>query len=79
MKPNELIKILDSRDVHELIIYYCGGHITVNIDNAPFELPDYEIIKLWNSENGRGISILLADGIAAEKETRQTQDSTRQN
>ena len=68
MKPNELIKILDSGVVKELTIYYCGGHITVEKDSCPFELPDYTICKLWNSENGRGISVLLADGIAAERE-----------
>lgn len=70
MKPNELIKILDSGVVHELKIYYCGGCITTSIFNAPFELPDYEIVKMWQSNNGRGISVILADGIAAEKETR---------
>lgn len=68
MKPNELIKILDSSVIRELTIYYCGGHITVNYDSCPFELPDYEIVKLWADDCGRGISVLLADGIAAERE-----------
>lgn len=76
MKPNELIKILDSGVVHELTIYYCGGHITVNYDSCPFELPNYEIVKLWNSENGRGISVLLADGIAAENENLYKKNKT---
>lgn len=68
MKPIELIKILDSGIVDELIIYYCGGRITIKYDSCPFELPDYEISKLWQSENGRGISILLADNVKGGKE-----------
>lgn len=67
MKPNELIKILDSGVVHNLRINYCGGRIDVNPKNAPFELPDYEIVKLWADDRGY-ICILLADGIAAERE-----------
>ena len=69
MKPNELIKILDSGVVKELTIYYCGGHITVEKDSCPFELPDYDICKLWNSENGRGVSVLLADKVTKEETT----------
>ena len=80
MKPNELIKILDSGVVTELTIYYCGGHITVRIDSCPFELPDYDICKLWNSENGRGVSVLLADKVTKEetasKEQRAANDET---
>lgn len=68
MKPNELIKILDAGAVENLTIYYCGGHITLNVSNAPFELPNYEIAKLWNTENGRGISVLLADNVKGGKE-----------
>ena len=69
MKPNELIKILDSGVVHNLRISYCGGRIDVNPKHAPFELPDYEIVKLWADDRGY-ICVLLADGIAAENEKR---------
>lgn len=68
MKIEELLKIVDSGVVEEITIFYCGGRIKIEPNHAPFELPDYNICKLWNSENGRGISILLADGIAAERE-----------
>ena len=67
MTPNELIKILDSDFVKNLRITYCGGHIDVNPQHAPFELPDYKIAKLSADDRG-GICILLADGIAAERE-----------
>ena len=67
MKPNDLIKILDSGVVRNLRISYCGGHIDVNPKTAPFELPDYEIAKIWADDHG-GICVLLADGIAAECE-----------
>lgn len=67
MKPNELIKILDSGVVSNLRIIYCGGHIDVDPKNAPFELPDYKIAKLWAVDRG-GVCVLLADGIAAERE-----------
>ena len=69
MKPIELIKILDSGIVDELNIYYCGGRITVKYDSCPYELPDYEILKLWQTENGRGISILLADATQGKRLT----------
>jgi hypothetical protein len=67
MKPNELIKILDSGVVRNLRINYCGGHIDVNPKTAPFELPYYEIAKLWADDYG-GICVLLADGFKAENE-----------
>ena len=67
MKPNELIKLLDSGVVPNLRISYCGGHIDVNPKTAPFELPDYEIVRIWADEYG-GICVLLSDGIAAERE-----------
>lgn len=77
MKPNELIKILDSGVVTELTIYYCGGHITVRIDSCPFELPDYDICKLWNSENGRGVSVLLADKVIKEETASKEQRAAK--
>lgn len=61
MKPIELIRILDSGMVEELKMYYNGQKTVVNIHNLPETMPDYEINKLWNSEDGKGISVLLAD------------------
>ena len=61
MKPIELIRMLDSRMVEELKMYYNGQKTVVNIHNIPKTMPDYEINKLWNSEDGKGISVLLAD------------------
>lgn len=61
MTPMELISILDSGMVEELRMYYNGHHTVVNIRNLPELMPDYQIARLWNSENGKGISVLLAD------------------
>ena len=61
MKPMDLISLLDSGIVEELKMYYNGKKIVVNIRNIPETMPDYEISKIWNSEDGKGISILLAD------------------
>lgn len=63
MKPMELIRLLDSGMVEELKVYYNGQQIVVNIHNIPKTMPDYEINKLWNSEDGKGISVLLADNM----------------
>ena len=63
MKPMELIRLLDSGMVGELKMYYNGQKTVVNIHNLPETMPDYEISKLWNSEDGRGISVLLADNM----------------
>lgn len=64
MTPMELIDILDKGMVEELRLYYNGHHIIVNIRHLPDIMPDYQIARLWNSENGKGISILLADNLA---------------
>ena len=61
MKPLELIRMLDSGMVEELKVYYNGQKTVVNTHNIPKTMPDYEVIKLWNSEDGKGISVLLAD------------------
>lgn len=61
MTPMELISIIDSGMVEELRMYYNGTHTIVNIRNLPEVMPDYQIVRLWNSENGKGISVLLAD------------------
>lgn len=63
MTPIELISILDSGMVEELKMYYNGRKTVVNIRNIPETMPNYEINKLWNSEDGKGISILLADNM----------------
>lgn len=61
MKPMELIRLLDTGMVEELKIYYNGCKAVINIRNIPELMPDYDIAKIWNSEDGKGISILLAD------------------
>lgn len=66
MKPIELISILDSGMVEELRMYYNGQCTIVNIRNLPEDMPDYQIVRLWNSESGKGISVLLADNVKHE-------------
>lgn len=63
MNPMELIRLLDSGMVEELKMYYNGQKTVVNIRNIPETMPNYEISKLWNSEDGKGISVLLADNM----------------
>lgn len=62
MTPRELIPILDSGMVEELTMYYNGRKTIIDIRHAP-ALPDFQIAKMWNSESGRGISVLLVDNI----------------
>lgn len=66
MTPMELIPLLDTGMVEELRMYYNGHHSVVDIRNIPEIMPDYQIAKMWNSENGKGISVLLADNMANE-------------
>lgn len=66
MTPMELISLLDNGMVEELRMYYNGQHTIVDIRNLPDVMPNYQIAKLWNSENGKGISVLLADNMAEE-------------
>lgn len=63
MKLEELLNIVDSGVVEEITVSYCGGRIKIEPNNAPFELPNYPILKIWQSENGRGLTVLLADNI----------------
>jgi hypothetical protein len=63
MTPMELIPILDKGMVEELKMYYNGKRLNINLHNLPEIMPDYDIVKLWNSEDGKGISILLADNL----------------
>lgn len=67
MTPMELIPLLDSGMVEELRMYYNGHHSVIDIRNIPEVLPGYQIAKMWNSENGKGISVLLADNMAEDK------------
>ena len=67
MKLDELLKAVDSGVVEEITISYCGGRIKIEPNNAPFELPNYPIAKIWQSENGRGLSVLLADNIMKDE------------
>lgn len=68
MTTMELINILDSGMVEELRVYFHGQYIIVHPRNSPEILPEYQIARLWNSENGKGISILLADNARRQKE-----------
>ena len=70
MTPMELIKLLDKGMVEELRMYHDGHHTVVNIRNLRRSgvIPDYQIAKLWNSENGKGISVLLADNLTHDAE-----------
>lgn len=61
MTPMELIHIIDNGMVEELRMYYNGQCTVVKVRNLPEVMPDYQIAHLWNSENGKGISVLLAD------------------
>ena len=63
MKPLELLAMIDKGMVEELTMYYNGSKSVINVRNIPEVMPNYEISKIWNSENGKGISVLLADNI----------------
>ena len=68
MTPRELIPLLDSGMVEELTMYYNGRHTIIDIRNVPESLPDFQIAKMWNSESGKGISVLLADNVVNPNE-----------
>ena len=67
MTPRELIPLLDSGMVEELTIYYNGRKTIIDIRHVP-ALPDFQIAKMWNSESGKGISVLLADNVVNPNE-----------
>ena len=67
MKIEELLKIVDSGVVEEITISYCGGRIKIEPNRAPFELPNYPIAKIWQNEDGRGLTVLLADNITTDE------------
>lgn len=67
MTPRELIPILDSGMVEELTMYYNGRKTIIDIRHVP-ALPDFQIAKMWNSESGKGISVLLADNVVNPNE-----------
>jgi hypothetical protein len=68
MTPRELIPLLDSGMVEELTMYYNGRKTIIDIRNIPETLPDFQIAKMWNSESGKGISVLLADNVVNPNE-----------
>ena len=74
MTPIELIPLLDTGMVEELRMYYNGRHSVVDIRNIPEVLPNYQIAKMWNSENGKGISVLLADNMAEDPEVKKEEN-----
>jgi hypothetical protein len=53
--------MLDTGVVAELKIYYNGRRSVIDIRNLPEIMPDYDIARLWNSEDGKGISVILED------------------
>ena len=61
MKPVELMEMLDTGMVDEVKMYYHGKKVVCNLRTPLKTMPDYDIVKMWNSEDGRGISMLLAD------------------
>lgn len=61
MTPMGLIQLLDHNLVEELTMYYCGHKSVVKLNELPALMPDYPIQKIWNSENGKGISIIMGD------------------
>lgn len=61
MKPMELIQMLDKGVVEELKMYYNGHRSDINLHDLPELMPDYDIARLWNSEDGKGISVILKD------------------
>lgn len=67
MTPRELIPLLDSGMVEELTMYYNGRKTIIDIRHVP-ALPDFQIAKMWNSESGKGISVLLADNVVDPNE-----------
>ena len=62
----ELLNIIDSGMVEELTIYFYGRKTVLKVLDLP---KDYQklsafncpIARMWNSESGNGISVLLAD------------------
>ena len=68
MTPRELIPLLDSGMVEELTMYYNGRKTIIDIRNVPETLPDFQIAKMWNSESGKGISVLLEDNVVNPNE-----------
>lgn len=67
MTPNELLAVIDKGAVEELTLYYHGDKYVMNVRKFPLLIPDYQVLKIWNSEDGKGISALLADNMAHEK------------
>lgn len=68
MKPVELLKLLDTGFVEEFVLYFDGARHVIDVRKPQtITLPNYDVIKLWNSEDGKGISVLLADAVSEDK------------
>ena len=61
MKIPELVEVLDHGMVEELTVYFMGKKKIYQLRYNYEDYPDYPIAKMWQSETGRGISVLLAD------------------
>lgn len=61
LTPCELLNIIDKGCVEELKIYCYGRRTVIDVREPPELMINLPISKLWNSEDGRGISVLLAD------------------
>ena len=62
MKISDLIKLVDKLSVEEITIIWNDGVAVISPLDPPSGLhiyDKYDIEKIWNSENGRGISVLL--------------------
>lgn len=59
MTPMEFIQLLDHNLVEELTMYHCGHKSVVKLNELPKIMPNYQIQKIWNSEDGKGISIVI--------------------
>lgn len=70
MKLEELLNLVDSVKVEEITVLFCGGQIKIEPTAAPFELPNYPIAKIWQTENLHGLhglTVLLADNIKKDE------------
>lgn len=61
MTPCELLNIIDKGFVEELKIFCYGKRTVIDVREPPELMLNLPIVKLWNSEDGKGISVLLAD------------------
>lgn len=63
MDINELLKLIDSGIVYEVKIYCNGACSRYRLsDGIQTFAPNHKVIRIWNSEDGQGISILIDKG-----------------